>query len=971
MSALHSLTMMYDNIFNIPISCDFVDEVAQRFLQDYAENPLELTDVLFLLPNRRACQSLKEAFVRAQGLTPTLLPQMMPIADVEEDELWVKGFDFSQALAQIKPSPDAYYRLFWFVKRILKDAPKFGLERFSADQACALAVELCSLIDETAYQELSFDNLKNLVPEEYAAHWLQTLSFLDVITREWPEFLQQNNLVDGVKRRIQMLEIQMNLWLKQKVCKKIVVLGTTAAFPVMRRLVKTVLNLPNGMVILSGVDKFLDDESFKLIDETHPQFEFKQLFEFLDISRFSVKDFCLARNEEREKLVSEIMRPAKSTHLWRDIGAKHISAHAWDDLKVLSCADIRAEALSIALMMRHTLEAPEKTAALVTTDRDLARRVAAELNRWDVKVDDSAGKPLHLTPVGIFLRLIIEACQVEQKPVDVLSLMKHPLFANGNDYGGVRRKVRDFEKLVLRADEPSDDIKIQAVYVELQNVLAPLKALMSSFADFKTLLITHIQIAEKLATTAQKNGTDVLWRGDDGESAAMLISAVCDYADMLEKIHGEEYLGLFEALMRQITVRPKFGTHPRLKILGPIEARLSHFDLMIVGELNEGAWPKIPNSDPWMSRPMKKSFGLSLPEKDIGVEALDFCHLLGAKEVVLTRAERVEGTPMVHSRWWLRLQTVMKALQHDIAEIEDKSYLERAQILEKPDGFFPIKPPEPRPRLCFRPRKLSASAIENLMRDPYIIFAKYILKLYPLNDLDKKLEFVDYGNIVHKVLQEFNNLYPQKLPDNALDILLNLGEKCFAETGVAFDTRAFWWPNFVKCMTWVLEKEKNYRQDIFRVHNEISGKLTFQSKGGDFTLTAKADRVDETNDGKLNILDYKTGQARTIAEMEKGFAPQLPIEGLIAQFGGFDGLDKKEVAKLIYWQLAKKEVVLDKNVQDVLDNTFEKVHTLIAAFDDEATPYYCQPNPAKAPKYSDYLNLARVAEWKVVDNDED
>ena len=202
-------------------------------------------------------------------------------------------------------------------------------------------------------------------------------------------------------------------------------------------------------------------------------------------------------------------------------------------------------------------------------------------------------------------------------------------------------------------------------------------------------------------------------------------------------------------------------------------------------------------------------------------------------------------------------------------------------------------------------------------------------------------------------------------------ILLDLGEKCFAETGVAFDTRAFWWPNFVKCMTWVLEKEKNYRQDIFRVHNEISGKLTFQSKGGDFTLTAKADRVDETNDGKLNILDYKTGQARTIAEMEKGFAPQLPIEGLIAQFGGFDGLDKKEVAKLIYWQLAKKEVVLDKNVQDVLDNTFEKVRTLIAAFDDEATPYYCQPNPAKAPKYSDYLNLARVAEWKVVDNDED
>ena len=961
---------MMKKIFNVPASCAFVDEVAKRFLADYAENPLELADVLFLLPNRRACQSLKEAFVRAQGLSPTLLPQMMPIGDVAEDELIFSSLDTAETLSLVLPAVSKYYRLFWFTKKIVKESGKFGLESFSVSQACALADELCSLLDKVTYEELSFVNLQSLVPEEYASHWQQTVDFLSVITQKWPAYLSQAGVIDAASRHIKLLEIQTEVWKKSNTAKRIVVAATTATFPFMRRLVKDVLELKNGEVILSGLDKFLDDESYAQIDETHPQFELKRLLDYLKISRFEVRDFCSSKNVEREKLAAEIMRPAKETHKWRDIKARNISSSALDGVEVLKCADIRQEALAIALMMRQSLETPEKTAALVTTDRNLARRVATELLRWDIKVDDSAGKPLYLLPVGCFLRLIIQACQSE-RAVDVLSLMKHPYFALGESYALIRRKVRDYEKLVLRSKTDDAAAEVLNVYNSLQEIIAPLTALLSQESvDFKTLLECHIRVAEELAKTDIKVGAAVLWRGEDGEAAAQFLADLFEYADMLDNIKGEEYLGLLEFLMAQVTVRPKYGTHPRLKILGPIEARLPHFDLMIIGEVNEGAWPKALSSDPWMSRPMKKDFGLPLPEKDVGVLALDFCGLFCAKEVVLARAARVESTPMVASRWWLRLKTVLTAMGYKgLKSVGNPYFSQTALFLEKPKKFQPLPPPNPMPDVDKRPRSLSASNIEDLMRDPYIIFAKKILKLFPLEDLDRELNSADYGNITHLVLQRFNDMYPAKLPPNAREILLQLGEQVFLEKGIETETKAFWWPNFVKSIDWVLKQEEICRPDIKKVHNEIKGSYHFLSTAGDFEVTAKADRVEETLDGGIGIVDYKTGSVRSKKEMLSGYAPQLPIEGLIAQLGGFPDIPSKNVTKLAYWKLGEREVCLGEvDTPKALQTTFDNIRVLVEEFDKKSTPYYCQPNPDYAPKYSDYLQLARVAEWRVTEN---
>ncbi len=963
-------SMMTNKIYNVPLGCAFLDVVAERFLRDYQDNPLALSDVLFLLPNRRACQSLADAFVRYQGLKPLILPQMQPIADVEEEELQITGFDLSSKLGALSPAISTAERLMLFTKIIMAKPADYGLEKMPAGQAAALASELAALIDEVHQQQLSFDNLYNLVPSEYAVHWQETLKFLQIITDYWPAILADEGKVDAVVRQQQLLRAQLELWQQIRPQKKIVVAGTTAAFPLMRELVKVVSELDNGEVILSGIDKHLSDEDWQEIDEIHPQYELKNLLDYLQISRFDIPDFVSSPCSEREILISEVMRPAKTSDKWRQLSASSFSDAAVKGLYLLDTPDLRTEALSAALLMREMLNEPEKTAALVTTDRNLARRVAIEMARWNIEVDDSAGKPLTLTPVGIFIRQILRVVANQFSPVSLLALMKYPLYANGQSYFDVRRQVREYERYYLRRKGICEEEKQSVpLLTALQHSCEQLVELYEkSSVSVQALLKAHLEVAEKLASTDQKSGEKLLWKGDDGEVAARFFADLLNTASLLGEIDPHEYADWLDVLMAKLTVRKRYGTHPRLKILGPIEARLQHFDRVIIGEVNENSWPQSVKADPWMSRPMKKDFGLMLPEKSIGVQAYDFGALLANQEVFVLRANRVQGTPMVKSRWWMRMETVLSAIGKDIQSLNACQYLDWAVYLDKAQTLNRLLPPAPKPPVYARPRELPASAIENWMRDPYIIFAKYILKLKPLDDLNQGLTFADYGNLVHEVLEQFNTKYCSSYPRQAKEELVKLGEQIFEEKQIDPEVKAFWWPNFLKTVDWLVARETHYREDVAHVYNEIKGQYSFEAPAGKFVVTAKADRVDVLKDGKVNIIDYKTGEARSPKEIEHSYAPQLPIEGLIAAKGGFAELEPAEVNALIYWQLGRKESGIFTNAQAVLQNTYDRIAELVSLFDFEETPYLSKPNPKYAPKYSDYEQLSRIKEIMVTED---
>jgi len=458
------------------------------------------------------------------------------------------------------------------------------------------------------------------------------------------------------------------------------------------------------------------------------------------------------------------------------------------------------------------------------------------------------------------------------------------------------------------------------------------------------------------------------------------VSDLLQAAAEFPPLPGRDYPALFEALFAGQVVRPPYGRHPRLFIWGLMEARLQHADLMILGGLNEGVWPPETESDPWLSRPMRRAFGLSPPERRIGVAAHDFALALGAREVVMTRAARVEGTPTVPSRWLLRLDTVLAAagIEHQLAA--DRAPLHWHEKIDAPAGApKPADAPAPKPPLAARPRKLSITEIETWRRDPYAIYAKHVLKLKPLDPLDADPGAAERGIVIHDALANFLKEYPQRLPADAVARLLLQGEKSFGEILARPGVWAFWWPRYKRIAEWIAAKDAERRPLIENIFAEIAGRMVLDSAAGAFEIVGRADRIERRRDGAVALIDYKTGGVPETNEIADGFTPQLALEAAMIERGGFADIPPSAVAELAYWKLGGGDPAgkvmrrADDPVElrKLIDNTIAGLTALIARFDDPATPYLAVPAPDKAPRYSDYAHLERVKEWLAGDEEEE
>ncbi len=692
--------------------------------------------------------------------------------------------------------------------------------------------------------------------------------------RHWPDALAEIGCLDPAERRNRVLAAQVSRWRRTPPSHGVIAAGITGGVPAVVELVAAVAGLPQGRVVLPGLAQNCGAEEWGEIaaDPAHPQHLLAQLLRRLELDPAEVAAWPAALSPgappERTRLVFEAMRPANSTHSWRELPP--FSARALAGLHRIDCAGAQEEALVIALLLREAADDEGKTAALVTPDRDLARRVAAELRRWEIEIDDSAGVPLHHTPPGVFLRLLLDAVAGELAPVPLLALLKHPLAACGLAPEACRALARRLEMAVLRGPRPAPGFSglraklgekdaardLFAFVASFEAALAPLvEALAAKDAGLAALVAAHVAAAEALARSDREAGAERLWREPAGEAAAQMVSELLDAASSFEALDGRDYPALFESLLTGPVVRPPYG-HPRLFIWGLLEARLQHADRLVLGGLNEGIWPREAQSDPWLSRPMRQSFGLPPPERRIGIAAHDFAQAMGAREVFLTRAARGEGTPTVPSRWLLRLDAVL----HESALGQYLSYAAGgwARMIDQADRIQ-VREPAPRPPVRVRPRRLSVTEIETWMRDPYAIYAKHVLKLTALDPLDADPGPAERGIYIHKALDRFLHAFPGPLPADARDRLIAFGREAF---GAALDrpfVRAFWWPRFEKIAEWFVAEERARRAGIAASIAECKGRLVLPAARAPFELIARADRIDRLKDGGLAIIDFKTG----------------------------------------------------------------------------------------------------------------
>jgi ATP-dependent helicase/nuclease subunit B len=933
-----------------------------------AADPLELAAATILLPTRRAARSLREAFLRQGDAAPLLLPRMQPLGDLDADELLL---DAESTLTDLPP-PIAPLRRRLLLARLIAKR-----EAMAPDRALALADELAALLDEVQTHEIEFEALSSLVPHELAQHWQLTLAFLQIVTTNWPAILEAEGALDPAVHRRRVLDAQAEQWRRTPPAGRIIAAGTTGSIPAVARLLQVIATLPDGAVVLDGLDLTLDQAAWDAIDETHPQAGLKRLLGVLGATRADVRPWPGApTSPPRAGLWSTALRPAPTTGAWR---GSEFDPGSLEGLTRLDCGTQEHEADTIALLFRAQLELPGKTAMLVTPDRVLARRVASAMRRWDIELDDSGGMRLGDTRVGAFLRLVAQAAAEHWAPVQLLAALKHPLAASGLAPPDFRRRARALERAVLRGPRPAagaegllralgDTTPLTAWVEDLARRFAPLDTLLGGAGEVAIGALVEAQIAtvEALAASEAETGVARLWRGEDGEAAAALLAELLEAARDLDTIAPVDWPALLDAVLRAATVRPRWGTHPRLAIYGPLEARLQSADLVVLGGLNEGTWPREAADDPWLSRGMRKSLGLPLPERRIGQAAHDLATLACARHVVLTRAERVDAKPSVPSRWLQRLDAALAAAGRTLQR--DLPHAHWATLFDASAHVQPCKPPAPRPPVEARPRSLSVTEVETWMRDPYAIYARHVLKLDRLPPIDEAPGAADRGQFVHAALDRFVTLHPDTLPDDAFAALLRIGREAFGDALARPLVWGFWWPRFERVAAWFLEAEQAHRAVGARPYRtEVKGSLLLAAPHGAFRLRARADRID-TLPGGLAIIDYKTGRAPPGAEIGTGFAPQLPLEAAMARAGGFEGVAAAPVVELAFWRLAggnpAGEIVQVEGDLDALaDAARDGLVQLVTRFDDPATPYLSQPIPSKRPRFSDYTHLARVVEW--------
>ena len=993
-------------LFNIPPDVPFLKALARAILQgDFPvqgmapPGPFDLPQWTIYLPTRRAARALTQAFLEQQAKGARLLPRIRSFGDMDEEELAFAEPWPGAGLAELPPAISNLERQFLLARLIHEWAASHPASELAQSllqapgTALSMAQSLGRLFDNFEMEELSLEALAQLAGPEYPEHREALLSLLDILRLKLPQQLDGLGLMGQAARRSAMIRAEAERLKAKPPQSPVIAAGSTGSIPATAELLQVISRLPKGCVILPGLDMGLDDKAWQLLErvdqQQHPQWGLSQLLRRLGADREDVQMLPhLERRTSgphREFLLSELMRPAEATDAWESVlrGRETDLEQGLTGIHFMLPNDSRQEALSIAILMRSVLEKPQRTAALITPDRNLARRVKAELSRWQIELDDTAGEPLARSAQASFMRMLLEAAAQPLNPQALMSLLRHPftkcaaassleLILRGHQVpetlsqlGAFIAHHQDQAKqnhhlaIPLQRLETSDWQEAIKQAERISQALAPLSQKAEGQFSLTQWLDAHIEAANTITVDPSP------WQDEAGEALTNLLQEFRQAQNSAPALSHADYLGLFASAIAATPMRTLIPSHPRLAVYGLLEARLVSADVMILGGLNENIWPEEAEIDPWLSRPMKRELGLMLPERRLGLTAHDFVQGFSGEEIYLSAAQKRDGTPAVISRWLLRLEALFKAAGKPEAFTPNPYWPGMALGLDVPQITAPCEIPMPRPALHLRPQRISVTQAEQLINDPYAYYARHILHLEPLKPLGPGDGAAEKGNLWHDILEKFTALSQGALGQSALPKLLQIAEQAYQQSAANMNIHAFWWPQFIRVAKWFIEQETLLRENITHQFCETKAQIDFPLAGKNFTLTAKADRLDILPGQSARILDYKTGTPPNRNDMENGKAPQLPLEAYLASQAGFAEIGSIKAIELAVMKLSGGYPAGDlkqfaSDVEALAEANFKGLCGLLAAYQQIEQAYLPL---AEDKKREDYDHLARYAEW--------
>ena len=1003
-------------VYNMPSGAPFLRSLAAGLVERLGD---DLSRALVFLPTRRAVRALGDAFVEHaidRGNGVTLLPRMRPLADIDPEE---PPFEPGELVGIVAPAMPSAKRRFDMARIVSHYHGRISELPLTPASALGLADQLLSVMDDAAMDEVNLSGADQLedMRSRAAEHYQNAAKLFEIVQTHWPQYLSEQNMMEPMARRVALLNALTDHWTETPPDYPVIIAGSTGTLKATARLMHCVARLKNSAIILPGLDQNLRGTVWEDVADQHPQNSLKRLISTIGTSLDDVDNWSPllggAQMSARRRVLSEALVPADSADDWpgridtlRGEAPGDIFEKAFDGLSVIEAQSDEEEALTIALIMRESLETEGVTAALVTPDPALARRVKAKLRRWDVEVDYSQGEPLEETQLGAYLAGLMRLTLDPENPVDLAFIAKHPLTQFGQAAGKVKTDWEQLERKALRGPRKSFQALKQrfeaeptkangAVYNNAKNRVAfknisVFTAAAQNLTNIKTADAGEwakglAQLAEALTASDTQGQATQLWRGDAGEKAAQIITSLMTHGASLGVLTVEDFSDLFSALMRGKVVRPRFGMDPRLQVLGPLEARMLEADLVILGGLNEGVWPASPSIEPFLSYGMRRELKMSLPERRFGLQAHDFAELASNPNVILTRAAKSESGPAVASRWLWRLSTLAKGALGEAADAAlapPKPYLDWARALDfvNAETVQPVKAPKPNPPIEARwplpkGRELAVTRLTTLVRDPYAHYARTILGLELLEALDAPVGALELGIAVHDSLEAFAKTHKDKIDETSQTLIADMFAQKLAALGIAPELIAAQRPRLEtmsrKFCDWcAASRLAGWAQAGI----EVTGTLKVDGTEGEFTFTAKSDRIDQRGTS-YQVVDYKTGLAPKDNVVKAGFDIQLPLQAAMLETGGFEKIKAAtefgETQDMVYLSLRghtdnppeSSIVKKDWTVERFIHQAVETIEKLVDYFDQPDAVYHAQPRVQFSNDYGDYDHLSRRAEW--------
>ncbi len=932
------------NLFTVPAHESIARYAAKHLL---AQLPREaLSEALVLVPNRRSCAVMRKAFQAELAGASAFLPRIIALADSEALIMQALGGDAFALLANTpRAFTDSQHRYLLAQQVALYERKRLNNNGRSTMQYVLTMANALMQLQETVARAgvtLGQAQLRQLYHADFADHWREALLFLGILTETWPAIEVAYGQTISATREVQLLDALSAHWQASPSATPVVVVGSTASQPATAHLLKTIADMPNGQVILPGLEPTITQDYWQPISAGHPLYHLKAFLAQWPAPHTEVTSLAVTQ----PNLWLEAMAPASISEQWgtRDLPSPN-------NVKLIPCVHGEEEARVISLLVREALESQDAHVALVTPDEGLMTKVAAHLRYYDIHVDRLSVGTLAETQAGSLWVSLLKAMAEPARQLALRELLHHPLLAvppallEGLTRGWYGLSHRRMGQLPRHEESLTSHPEYEK-----------LAAWVAKLASYRT--------QDLLASDWLSIGAALLaeWQDKAGEGAETLSEqlAALRGADDFGPMAIEDFQALLHERLAEKWRDAGVKTHPRIHFLTPIEARLQRFDRVILGNMQDDTWLGASAVNPWLNQAAHQALGLPLVEEYFSLMAHDVMMLASCGEVFLTYPLRDGGSPTKRSRIIEKLVALLAVHGVNEEAITAPDYARWASA-RYAATFSPEAKLTPTPPAEARPKQIAVTAIDKLFTDPFSIYARYVLRLKPLKAMDAEPESSDFGQITHRAIEHLTRHWNETGTAANETQLAQIANQALHALAARPNIDLFWRTRLMNGLRFVNREEASRRKKPMQVEVEKNILATIPTPHGGMALEGRIDRIEPGAEGTV-IVDYKTGEIPSEKSMIDGRKLQMPAYAMALEVEG------KPVSTLEYWQLPKlgeEGKILSLDISELSSDIREKLPAALAEIQAPETPFLACPIPgARDERYgNDYDGISRYEEW--------